>query len=313
MNIPPTLLLRARCTQGFLVITDTAITIESSATLGDITPRTMLRASFDHATSAIVVPSIRNPTGGVNFTFFNQDGRALHANLVSPQDATKVHTILQGCVQAPVLQTPSSTPPPPMLSPSLQPPPPMLSPSLQPPPLPKQPMQQKMKTYKSGLGGTARIKFQKEVEKLLKEGWRVRNVRETAHTVDGQPTEIVVVYGSRKLMREHIAQLFYEECQADLMGDRPMDAAGYDSFLAEQRTIAFEIPRYTLSYMRTKVNATLTHEHGMIQRYQVMTNDFIRKGNPQAAQSIVEKISQCAAKMRVCNAFFRAVKDVIAK
>ena len=121
------------------------------------------------------------------------------------------------------------------------------------------------------------------------------------------------MFGPKKLTRQQIAQKFNDECQADLANGRPMDAPSYDAFAAEQKTIAFEILRYNLSYMRTHVNAKLTHEHGMGQRYLVMVNDYIRKGNGRAAQSMTEKTNQCTAKMRVCNAFFRAIKGVVEK
>ena len=121
------------------------------------------------------------------------------------------------------------------------------------------------------------------------------------------------MFGPKKQTRQQIAQKFNDECQADLATGRPMDAPSYDAFAAEQKTIAFEILRYNLSYMRIHVNAKLTHEHGMGQRYLVMVNDYLRKGNGRAAQAMTEKANQCTAKMRVCNAFFRAIKGVVEK
>src|SRR5579872_1113651 len=113
------------------------------------------------------------------------------------------------------------------------------------------------------------------------------------------------MFGSKRLTRLQIAEKFNAECGGDLATGRSMDDLSYDAFKAEQKTIAFEILRYSLSFVRTRVNAKLTHEHGMGQRYTVMMNDYVRKGNTRAAQSMIEKVNQCTAKERIANPHFR--------
>jgi hypothetical protein len=121
------------------------------------------------------------------------------------------------------------------------------------------------------------------------------------------------MFGPKKLTRQKIVERFHAECQVEFANGQPMDALAADTFRATQKTIAFDILRYQLSYMRMNVRAKLTHEHDMSQRYLVMANDYRRKGNHSAAHSMIEKVSQCTANMQVCNAFFRAVKDVVEK
>lgn len=56
------------------------------------------------------------------------------------------------------------------------------------------PKEQMVRTYTSGLGGTAEKKFSKDLIKLQKQGWRVLNQSSTSHPLTGQVRSIVVVY-----------------------------------------------------------------------------------------------------------------------
>lgn len=120
MDMPPPLpqpavLLRTRCTQGTLIITDTTITVQ----LGSIKSETMSRTSLVNVESKVAVPSILGQGGGINLTFYGQSGQQLHANLVPPKDAETAQSILLSSVQSPVAQTPSHLPPSPLFQPGL--------------------------------------------------------------------------------------------------------------------------------------------------------------------------------------------------
>jgi hypothetical protein len=87
------------------------------------------------------------------------------------------------------------TPPPPPPFPQGQPQHPQPFQPGQPQPIQQpQSTQQMVKTYKTGFKGTAQKKFQKEAEKLAKDGWRVQNVSSAGATVYGDPRSLTVVY-----------------------------------------------------------------------------------------------------------------------
>ena len=85
-------LLKTRCKQGKLIITDTHIIIE----LGNLRSSTLARASFTSLDSKMGVPSVFGLGGGTNLTFHGQGAEILHADLVPPKDAKQVAAILTG-------------------------------------------------------------------------------------------------------------------------------------------------------------------------------------------------------------------------
>jgi hypothetical protein len=84
-------LFRARCTQGKLVITDDAISIELMGKPKQI----MYRSSLTRIDSKLAVPSIMGQGGGTNLTFHGRGGEVLHANLVRPNIAQEIVGFLQ--------------------------------------------------------------------------------------------------------------------------------------------------------------------------------------------------------------------------
>jgi hypothetical protein len=67
-----------------------------------------------------------------------------------------------------------------------------------PPPYPQgqpQPPEQLIRTYVlTGWGNTAQKKFQKDAEKLAKEGWRVQTMNSTSNQFNPRNIAITVVY-----------------------------------------------------------------------------------------------------------------------
>lgn len=138
------------------------------------------------------------------------------------------------------------------------------------------------------------------------------SITEVVHQESQEPKPLELS-APKKLTRQQIVQRFNEECQADLTtGDR-LDAISYNAFVAARNTVAFEITRYQLSFMRTRVNSMFTHEHGMTQRHLEMAKNYVAKGNARGGQSMIEMVNQSQARIRVYTAFFRAVKDVVEK
>ena len=83
-------LIRARCTQGKLVITDQAIRVE----LFRLQSQTIARMALVGIDYKLAVPSLFGLGGGANLVFHGQGGERLHANLVKPKIAKQIMRML---------------------------------------------------------------------------------------------------------------------------------------------------------------------------------------------------------------------------
>ena len=90
-------LLKTRCTQGHLVITDTTIIIELTAFGKTLKSETLLRSAFvDMDTKIVGAQLFSKKPATTSFTFHGQGGKILHANLVNGEDSKKVIALLTG-------------------------------------------------------------------------------------------------------------------------------------------------------------------------------------------------------------------------
>ncbi len=85
--------IRTRCTQGWLIVTDEYISI----VLGGPLPyqQTVYRSALTGIDSRVVVPSIMGFGGGVNLVFYGSGVERLHANMVKPSVARVIIDMLQ--------------------------------------------------------------------------------------------------------------------------------------------------------------------------------------------------------------------------
>lgn len=83
-------LIRVRCTQGKLVITDHLVRVE----LFQLKQESMARASIVAIDYKLVVPSLFGLGGGADLIFHGQGGERLHANLVKPKIAKQIMRML---------------------------------------------------------------------------------------------------------------------------------------------------------------------------------------------------------------------------
>lgn len=88
-------LIKTRCTQGHLVITETMIIVELGKE-GSLRQHTLARAALTGIDSRQVVPAIFGKGGGVNLVFRGQGMDRVHADLVNPGEAKKIVKELQG-------------------------------------------------------------------------------------------------------------------------------------------------------------------------------------------------------------------------
>ena len=87
-------LLRTRCKQGELIITDDQIIIELRAFGTELHSRSLLRSSFTSLDSKLAMISIMGMGSGVNLTFHGKGGEVLQADLFRPKDAKAVVSLL---------------------------------------------------------------------------------------------------------------------------------------------------------------------------------------------------------------------------
>lgn len=87
-------LLRTKCTQGTLIITDQAIIIELGKD-GSVRQQTLLRSALTGVESKMGVISVFGMGGGTNLVFHGQGLERLHANLVKPSVAKEIVSLLQ--------------------------------------------------------------------------------------------------------------------------------------------------------------------------------------------------------------------------
>ncbi len=84
-------LLKAKCKQGTLVITDTAIIVELSGFGQTFKSETLMRSAFvdlDAKKPALLAT--------INLTFHGQGGKVIHADWIKPEDAKQVVALLTG-------------------------------------------------------------------------------------------------------------------------------------------------------------------------------------------------------------------------
>ncbi len=84
-------LIRTRCTQGHLIVTDEYIRVE----LGGLRQQTLYRSSLTGIDSRMGVPSVFGLGGGTDLIFHGQGDERLHANLVNPKVAREIMGMLQ--------------------------------------------------------------------------------------------------------------------------------------------------------------------------------------------------------------------------
>ena len=84
-------LIRVRCKQGHLIITDEFIRVE----LGSIKQQTLYRSSLTGVESKIAVFPTFGLGGGINLIFHGKGGEVLHADLVKPKVAQEIVGMLQ--------------------------------------------------------------------------------------------------------------------------------------------------------------------------------------------------------------------------
>lgn len=86
-------LIRTRCQEGQLIITEQAIIVELTGFGRTLKSETMLRSSFvDLDTKAAGWPLVRN----TSFTFHGQGGKTIRAGWVKGEDAKRVIALLTG-------------------------------------------------------------------------------------------------------------------------------------------------------------------------------------------------------------------------
>ncbi|GHO88030.1 hypothetical protein [Dictyobacter formicarum] len=83
-------LIRTRCKQGTLIITDNQIKIE----LGQLRQQTLARSALTGVDSSMGVPSVFGLGGGTNLVFHGQGAERLHADLVKPNVAREIVNLL---------------------------------------------------------------------------------------------------------------------------------------------------------------------------------------------------------------------------
>lgn len=86
-------LIKTRCKQGQLVITDEYIRVELGGPMHR--QQTLYRSMLTGIDSNVAVPSMFGLGGGVNLVFHGQGIERLHADLVKPRVAQEIVGMLQ--------------------------------------------------------------------------------------------------------------------------------------------------------------------------------------------------------------------------
>jgi hypothetical protein len=87
-------LIRARCIQGKLIITNKKIAIELTAFGNVVKSQTLLRTSLTSIDSKLVMPSLFGQGGGTNLAFHGKGRELLKAELVPPGKAQEILALL---------------------------------------------------------------------------------------------------------------------------------------------------------------------------------------------------------------------------
>lgn len=83
-------LIKTRCKQGMLIITEQAIRIE----LGQFKQQSLARSALTGIDVKMGAPSILGMGGGTNLVFHGQGGERLQADLVKPNIAREIKSLL---------------------------------------------------------------------------------------------------------------------------------------------------------------------------------------------------------------------------
>ena len=83
-------LIKTRCTQGKLIVTETHIIVE----LLNLRSQSLARESYTGLDVAMGWPSFFGLGGGKNLVFHGKGGERLHANLVQPKQVKRIQEIL---------------------------------------------------------------------------------------------------------------------------------------------------------------------------------------------------------------------------
>ena len=90
-------LIKTRCTQGWLILTDTAIIVELRGFGGSVQKsETLLRSAFVDLDMKRSTPFGGMKAVSMNLAFHGAGGKVLSANLVKAEDAQKIVAILTG-------------------------------------------------------------------------------------------------------------------------------------------------------------------------------------------------------------------------
>lgn len=83
-------LFRTRCKQGFLIVTEQQVRVE----LGQLKQQSLSRSSITGVDSVLAVPSLFGMGGGTNLVIHGMGGERLHADLVKPNIAREIVSLL---------------------------------------------------------------------------------------------------------------------------------------------------------------------------------------------------------------------------
>jgi hypothetical protein len=90
-------LVNARCVQGRLIITETAIIVRRNI-LGRVDTKTLPRKVFTSLESKTTVPSVFGKGGAATLIFHGMGAEAMKVTSVPLKDAQKIEDILNGIV-----------------------------------------------------------------------------------------------------------------------------------------------------------------------------------------------------------------------
>ncbi len=87
-------LIRARCKQGHLIITESHIIIQLNGLGTTLREQRLSRSSLTSIDTKMAVPSVFGLGGGTNLAFHGQGGEVLRAELVPPKKAQEIVRVL---------------------------------------------------------------------------------------------------------------------------------------------------------------------------------------------------------------------------
>ncbi len=89
-------LIRTRCTQGWLLITETSIIVELTTFGKTLKSEMMLRSAFVDLDAKAVGMTLFYKKPVMNLVFHGQGGKVIKAGMVNGEDASAIITLLTG-------------------------------------------------------------------------------------------------------------------------------------------------------------------------------------------------------------------------